>query len=57
MIKNRVLRKIFRSTKRGALANVLLTIFYSGKQVKKSQMGKVFGTYRKEERFGGETRG
>jgi hypothetical protein len=57
VIKNRVLRKIFRSTKRGALGNVLLTIFYSGKQVKKSQMGKVFGTYRKEERFGGETRG
>lgn len=57
MIKNRVLRKIFRSTKRGSLGSVFLTIFYSGKQVKKNQMGKVCGTYGQKERFGGETRG
>jgi len=38
------------------LESVLSTKFYSGKQVKKNQMGKECGTYGKEERFGGETR-
>ena len=46
-------------TTQGASCSVLLTKYYSGDQVKKTEMGRTCSTYGREERcrqgFGGET--
>jgi hypothetical protein len=42
-------RGMENTTQRGALRSVLLTKYYSGDQVQKNRMGKVCGTYGRQE--------